>query len=288
MGVKTKQLKKIINDKGTVVIPGAFNALTAKLVEEAGFPVGYITGAGVSNSMLGLADLGLLSFKELLDQVGYIADNTKIPFIADGDTGFGNSLNVARTVRQFEKAGVAGIQLEDQVFPKKCGHFTDKSVITQEEMVSKIKAAVDARQDNDFVIIARTDARAVYGVEDAVERTMAYYKAGADVVFVEAPTSMEEITLVIENLKGIPLLINIMEGGFTPAISLNEAEQLGIKFLLYANTGLRAISLAAQKAYKHLKDFGSTKDIVEQLITVEERNRLTYLKELKEAEARFR
>jgi len=287
MQTKTQILRNVIQNPETVVVPGAYNALTARLIEEAGFPVGYITGAGVSNSMLGLADIGLLSFKEIVDQIGYIADNTQIPFIADGDTGFGNTLNVFRTVRLFEKAGAAGIQLEDQVFPKRCGHFTGKSVISKDEMVAKIKAAVDARQDDNFVVVARTDARAVYGLKEAMDRSIAYYEAGADVIFVEAPTSLEEVETVAQSLKGYPLLLNMVEGGFTPQISRAQAEQLGFKFVLYANAGLRASVFALQKVYKHIKDFGSTANSIDQLITMDERNRLTRLSELRTMEVKF-
>src|SRR5690625_5187799 len=184
---KTNQFKALLQEPGSFIMPGAFDAMSARLIEEAGFKSIYATGAGISNAQLGWADVGLTTMKEVSEIVARMADVTTIPIIVDADTGFGNAINVIRTVREFERAGAAGIQLEDQVSPKKCGHFSGKDVITKEEMVYKIKAALDTRHDDNFSIIARTDAIAVHGMEDGLERAHAYVEAGADIIFVEAP-----------------------------------------------------------------------------------------------------
>jgi len=280
-------LREILAQPGAVVVPGVFNALTARLAEQVGFRVVYATGAGIANSLLGLADVGLLTMKEMLDQVNYIVNAVGVPVIADVDTGYGNALNVYRTVREFEKAGVAAVQIEDQVMPKRCGHFAGKQVVPREEMIGKIKAALDARQD-DLVIIARTDAREPLGLEEAIERAEAYAEAGADVTFVEAPRSREELELIGRRLaRRAPQVVNLMEGGLTPLVELADLERMGFKIVLYANSVLRASLKAVQDILLHLRQRGSTTEVLHRLFTKEERDALTALPRVLELERRY-
>ena len=284
---KRKAFQQLLRKPGAFLMPGAFDALSARLVEELGFPAVYATGAGISNAHLGWADVGLTSFKEVLDAVSRMADVTTVPLIVDADTGFGNAINVIRTVRELERAGVAGVQMEDQVSPKKCGHFTGKQVIDKDEMVKKIKAALDARQSDDFAIIARTDALAVNGIEDALERAHAYAEAGADVIFVEAPTTEEHLRQITASLKGIPLLLNLVEGGKTPLISLAEAEELGFKIVLCANTALRAAIKGMRDALKILKEEGSHQNVLDKICSWEERQSLVQLHQIRQWEEKY-
>src|SRR6202167_4663253 len=203
------RLKELLARRAAVTVPGAANALFARVIEDLGFEAVYVTGAGVANMLLGVPDVGLTTMTEVSETVAAIADAVSVPIIVDADTGFGNAVNVVRTVRALERAGAAGIQIEDQVFPKKCGHFAGKDVITQDEMVQKIKAAVDARLDSSLQIIARTDARAVEGLERAIERAQAYVAAGADATFVEAPTKLEELARIPKALE-VPQVANIV------------------------------------------------------------------------------
>ncbi|HEV7628445.1 MAG TPA: isocitrate lyase/PEP mutase family protein, partial [Streptomyces sp.] len=222
----TTSLRQLLDGgNAPLVLPGAPNALTARVVEESGFEAVYVSGAGVSNTYLGMPDLGLLSMSELAAHVSAMADAVSLPLVVDADTGFGNSLNVQRTVRALERAGAAGIQIEDQVSPKKCGHFADKEIVSTEEMAGKIRAAVDARTDDDLVVIARTDARAVEGIEAACERAAAFSEAGADVLFVEAPTSREEMAHITRTVPGRHVA-NMVEGGLTPLLSTAELGEL--------------------------------------------------------------
>lgn len=275
----TRALRQILASPRATVVPGVFNALAARLAESVGFPVVYATGAGIANSMLGLADCGLMSMKEVLDQVNYIVNAVSVPVIADADTGYGNPVNVFRTVKEFEKAGVAAIQLEDQVMPKRCGHFAGKQVVSREEMLASLRAALDARVDSDLVLIARTDACAPLGIEEAIERAQIYADAGADVTFVEAPRSRQELELVGRRLGArVPQLVNLMEGSVTPVLELDELEALGFKIVLYANSALRASLLAMRNVLSHLRTAGSTNAIQGQLLSREGRDELTGLK----------
>jgi len=225
--------------------------------------------------------------KEMLDQVSYVVNAVGVPVIADVDTGYGNALNVYRTVREFEKAGVAAVQIEDQVMPKRCGHFAGKQVVPREEMVGKIKAALDARQD-DLVVIARTDAREPLGLEEAIERAEAYAEAGADVTFVEAPRSREELELIGRRLaRRAPQVVNLMEGGLTPLVELADLERMGFKIVLYANSVLRASLKAVQDILLHLRQRGSTTEVLHRLFTKEERDALTALPRVLELERRY-
>lgn len=284
---KCTDFQSLFREPGSFILPGAYDAMSAKLIEETGFKAIYATGAGISNAQLGWADVGLTSLKEVVDIVARMADVTNIPIVVDGDTGFGNAINVIRTVKEFERAGVAAIQMEDQVSPKKCGHFNGKEVISKEEMVGKIKAALDARKDENLAIIARTDAIAVNGVEDAIDRAFAYYEAGADIIFVEAPNTIEQLRQITSSLKGIPQVINLVEGGKTPLISLKEAEEIGFKIMLCANTALRSAIKGITESLRILKEEGSQENLLHLICTWEERQSLFKLDQIKDWEKKY-
>ncbi len=230
----TSRLRTLLTEPGLVVVPGAYDALSARLIAQAGFPAVYMTGFGTAASVLGQPDVGLLTMSEMVSRAAALsAVIGDLPLIADADTGYGNPLNVRRTIQEYERAGVAAVHIEDQIWPKKCGHMEGKQVIPQDEMVQKVRAAVDARRDPDFVIIARTDANAVNGLEDALRRGKAYREAGADIVFIEAPRSVEELRIIVENFPDTPLLYNWVENGKTPALSLDEIRTLGYKLVIF-------------------------------------------------------
>jgi carboxyvinyl-carboxyphosphonate phosphorylmutase len=230
----TTRLRELLARPDALVIPGAYDALSARLIVQAGFPAVYMTGFGTSASVLGQPDVGLLTMSEMVSRAAALASVTgDVPLLADADTGYGNPLNVRRTIREYERAGVAGLHIEDQVWPKKCGHMEGKQVIAMEEMVQKVRAAVDARQDPDFVIIARTDANAVTGLEDALRRGQAYREAGADVIFIEAPRSLEELRAIGQAFRGMPLLFNWAESGKTPLLSLSDIQTLGFTLVIF-------------------------------------------------------
>src|SRR5215471_2585298 len=243
----TTKLRQMLNAPGIIVAPGAYDGLSARLIERQGFKAVYMTGAGTAASALGQPDIGLTTLTEMTTHAAHIASCVSLPVIADADTGYGNALNVIRTLREYERAGVAGFHLEDQVFPKKCGHIAGKAVIPAREFAEKIRAASENRTDPDFVIIARTDARAVNGLDDAIERARMYRDAGADVIFVEAPTSREEIERIVKEVKS-PLLSNQVPGGRTPALTVSELEQLGYKIVIFPAVGFMAATLAIEKA----------------------------------------
>ena len=256
-----------------LLLAGAGNALTARVIEEVGFEAVYVSGAGVTNSYLGAPDIGLLTSVELADHVSAIADAVQIPIAVDADTGFGNALNVQRTVRRLERAGASAIQIEDQLDPKRCGHFEGKRVIAASEMVGKVQAAVDARGSDETVIIARTDAVAVEGLEAACERGIRYAEAGADLIFVEAPQRHEDLAYIAEHVPA-PLLLNVVEGGLTPVLPLGTLHELGFSVVLYANTALRGSVLGSRRALEHLFEHGDTREASDLMITWEERQDL--------------
>lgn len=281
-----RQLRQILGRDELVFAPGAYDALTARLVANAGFPVVYATGAGISNSQLGLADVGLLTMSEMLDQSRRMAHAVDIPVIADIDTGYGNAVNLYRTVQEFQRAGVAAVQIEDQVVPKKCGHFTGKQVIPFDEAVLKIEAAVEARGDTELVIIARTDAIAVEGFEEAMRRADAFHAAGADVLFVEAPRNREQMTAIGTQLPGIKIA-NIVEGGHTPIVPATELKAMGFGLVLYANLALRSSVWAIQRNLAHLRETGDSQGILDTLITMDERAAVTQKPKLDSLEKRY-
>jgi 2-methylisocitrate lyase-like PEP mutase family enzyme len=267
-----RRLRALIARKKAVLLPGAANALAARVIEDLGFEAVYVTGAGVTNTYLGMPDIGLLTVTELADHVAAMRDAVSLPLIVDGDTGFGNAINVGRTVRTLERAGASAIQLEDQDFPKRCGPFSGKSVIPAAEMVEKIRAAADARVDRDFVIVARTDAIAVNGFEDAMARANAFIEAGADMTFIEAPRTPEQIA-AIPKLK-VPQLLNIVAGGLTPMLPREELEQMGYALVLYANAALQAAVAGMQTVLGHLKAEGSLDGVSDKLAGFAERQGL--------------
>ncbi len=248
-----QQLRALAQARRGVIVPGAFNALSARVVEDLGFEAIYITGAGVTNLWFGLPDQGFVGLAEMADHTARIRDAVRVPLIVDADTGFGNALNVRHAVRTLERAGADCIQLEDQVAPKRCGHFEGKAVISTEEAVSKIKAAVDARQDPDLLILARTDACAVLGFEAAIERAQQFAEAGADILFVEAVTSAEQIRALPQRLDR-PQLMNMVIGGKTPVFGAEDLGGMGYGLVLYANAALQGAVVGMQKALTVLRD----------------------------------
>lgn len=251
-----RSLRERLKPGAALLVPGAANALAARIIERCGFDAIYVTGAGVANSYLGVPDIGLLSLTELAQHVAAMRAATALPLIVDADTGFGNAINVAHTVKTLEQAGANAIQIEDQVFPKKCGHFAGKSVIDAAEMAMKVKAAVDARRDPDLLIIARTDAIAVKGFDEALARAALYREAGADLTFVEAPRTRGEIERIPQALL-CPQVMNIVSGGLTPMLPQEAFAKLGYAMVLYANAALQAAMQATTATLAHLKRTGS-------------------------------
>lgn len=282
----TEQLRQILNRDELVIAPGAYDALSARLVAAAGFGVVYATGAGVSNSQLGLADMGLLTMTEMLEQTRRMVGAVDVPVITDIDTGYGNALNLYRAVQEFQRAGVAAVQIEDQVIPKRCGHFGGKQLVALDEAVLKIKAAVEARGDRDLFIIARTDAIAVEGFDEAMRRARAYHGAGADALFVEAPRSREQMAQIGRQLPGIKIA-NIVEGGHTPIVPAKDLKAMGFGVALYANLALRSSVKAIQRSLEHLRRAGDSEAILSEMITMEERADVTQKPKLDALEKRF-
>ncbi|SFZ86806.1 Phosphoenolpyruvate phosphomutase [Devosia enhydra] len=241
---------------GPVLLPGAANALAARIIEDMGFEAIYLSGAGLTNTYLGMPDLGFVSLPEIAQHVATIRDATNLPIIVDADTGFGNALNVRHTIRTLERAGATAVQLEDQVNPKRCGHFSGKDVVDLTEARSRIKAAVDAREDGNLLILARTDARATQGFDAAIERAQAFIEDGADITFVEAPESVDEIRAIPARLTGTPQLVNLVVGGRTPIIGFDELGQMGFSLVLYANVALQGAIYGMQAALGQLKADG--------------------------------
>ena len=281
------RLRELLAAPEPLVAPGAYDALSARLVEQAGFDAVYMTGFGTTASLIGRPDVGLLSGAEMVDNARRIAAAVDVPVIADADTGYGNALNVVRTVQLYEQAGVAGIQLEDQVMPKKCGHMSGKALVGTEEMAGKVRAAAAARRDPDLVLIARTDAVAVTGVDDALERARAYAEAGADLLFVEAPTTEADVERVAGELAGVaPLVFNWAEGGRTPPLSLQRMTELGFALVIYPIGTL----LAATAGMRALLDALRTEGVppLDGLPTFGEFTDLVGLPEITDLEQRFR
>lgn len=255
--------------RGTVTMPGVFNAITAKLAEAAGFEAMYLSGAGVTNSLTGFPDIALLSLTEMAQQARYVSKATALPVIADADTGYGEVLNVMRAVEEFEHSGLAGIHLEDQVAPKRCGHLDGKQVIAPEEMAKKIRAAVRARSDSDFFLIARTDSRTIYGLDDAIDRANRYLDAGADAIFPESLQSAAEFAEFAKRVKA-PLLANMTEFGKTPLISVAEFEAMGYAMVIFPMTAFRVMMKSAENVYGELQRAGTQQAYLEQMQTRQE------------------
>lgn len=268
-----RRLKTKLQERRALLVPGAANALSARVIEDLGFEAVYITGAGVSNTFFGLPDLGFIGVADLVQHTAAIRQAVAVPLIVDADTGFGSALNVNYTVRALERAGANGIQLEDQVMPKKCGHFSGKEVVSRAEAVDRIKAAVEAREDPDFQIIARTDSRAVLGLDEALERAELFVRAGADVVFVEAPESRQEIETVMARLD-VPQVLNLVIGGKTPVIGVEDARAMRCGMVLYANVALQSAVAGMQAALGRLKADGHVDEATPGIASFEDRQRL--------------
>jgi len=283
---KTALLRKLIEDKEILMIPVAHDALCARIAEQSGFKAIFTAGYANSAALLGMPDISLLTLTEMVEVASRVADAVSIPVFADGDTGHGNISNVIRTVQQFEKAGVAGLFIEDQVHPKRCGHMAGKQVITPKEMVSKIKAALDARLDPDFIIMARTDAIAVNGIDDAIQRANHYKEAGADLIFVEAPESVEQMRMIIRDVDAYHL-VNMLPGGRTPLLNARELQEIGYSAVAYATACTYTIAKAVQELFESLHKTGTTAGFEDRMMRFDEFNRLVGLERIREQEEAF-
>jgi len=282
----TQRLRELLARPGAIMAPGVADALNARLVRRHGFEAVYMTGAGTTAVRLGMPDVGLLTMTEMIDNAGRIAEASGLPLIADADNGYGGVLNVRRTIQGYERAGVAGVHLEDQVIPKRCGHLAGKQVVPVAEAVAKIRAAADARTDADFVIIARTDAIAVEGFDAALERAAKYREAGADVLFIEAPNA-EQLPKIAPRFKGVPLLYNMATSGKTPFLSKAEVERLGFKLIIYPNWLMRAAIKAVSQVLETLKKEGTIAGLAPQVPSFKEFFDLVGMDEVQEMEARY-
>ena len=281
------RLRALLARPTATLMPGAADALTARLVEETGYEVCYVTGSGIANTQFGMADVGLISLAEVVQQASHIVAATSLPVIVDADTGYGNPLNVMRTVADLERAGVAAIQLEDQITPKRCGHFAGKEVISTSEMVEKLCAAREARGDSGLLLIARSDAAAVEGFDAAVARARAYAAAGADILFVEAPRTVDELRRIPRELPELPHIVNVVVGGLTPVLPLAELEALGFRLILYAGLALQVSALAVRDALRHLAEHGDPTGMQERILPFAERQELVSLPAVEALERRF-
>jgi len=281
-----KRMKELFASKKMVVAPGAHDALTAKIIGKLGFDAVYMTGYGQSASHLGKPDVGLMTMSEMVMRAANVVEAAGVPVIADADTGFGNAVNVMRTVREYEKAGVAVIQLEDQVLPKKCGHMTGRQIVPMEEMIGKIKAAVDTRVNPDVMIMARTDARTTQGIEAAIERGLAYKEAGADIIFIESPETKEEMLLLNEKIPGLTLA-NMVEGGRTPLLLNDELEALGYNLTIYPTASTYVVTKAMVDLWEGLRRDGTTAKMIDRMIPFPRFNELIGLNEIREIEKNY-
>jgi carboxyvinyl-carboxyphosphonate phosphorylmutase len=264
-------LRELLNNKEILIAPGAYDAASAKIIEQVGFKAVYMTGYGTSASYLGQPDVGLMTMSEMVNRVGALTSVVNIPVICDGDTGFGNVVNVARTVFEYERAGAAAIQLEDQVSPKKCGHMLGRQVIPMEEMVAKIKIAVKSRKNKDFLIIARTDARTVHGLEEAITRGKAYEAAGADIIFIESPETIEEMKIITANFN-VPTLANMIEHGRTPLLTAKELQDMGYGMVIFPVANIYAAAKAVKNTMEELLRTGTTAGCIPNMIAFPEFN----------------
>jgi len=285
---KSTIFRKMLQEPGIIVMPGAYDALSARIIEMVGFRAILHTGYGTAASLLGMPDIGLVSFGEMIQRVASIARAVNIPVIGDADTGYGNAINVYRTVREYIWAGAAGLFIEDQVWPKRCGHMFGKMIIDREEMVGKIMAAVDARNelDPDFVIGARTDAIAVSGIDEAIERAEEYRRAGADFIFIEAFENIDQMKRAVKEVKA-PLVLNLIEGGRTPLVSVKEAEELGFKIVIFPVTALYAAAKAMLETLSLLREKGTALAYLDRLVTFPEFAKIVNTEKFREMEERY-
>jgi len=285
--VEKGKLKRLLQRDSILVVPAAFDMISAKVIEQAGFEAVYLSGLGQSASHLGLPDAGLITFTEMLERVHNMARAIQVPLVADGDTGYGNVINVRRTVQEFEQAGAAAIQLEDQEMPKKCGHTEGRRVIDAREMVRKIEAAVESRRSDDFLIVARTDARSVLGLQEAIKRGKMYEKAGADIIFIESPQNEEELRIIGESFDR-PSMVNMIERGKTPLVHVRELEEMGFSIVAYAVTCLLVAARAMQRAMEILKREGTTEGLLDEMMSFEEFDTFIGFPEIRSFEAKYR
>ena len=279
-------LKQLFKRDRLLVAPGCFDGLSARLVEEAGFEAAYLSGGAVARSM-GIPDIGLVTMSEVIDRAAQVVAAVKIPIIADADTGYGNAVNLVRSVREFERTGVAAIHIEDQITPKRCGHLDGKEVIPLAEMEKKLQAALASRSDPDFLIIARTDARGVHGFDDAIKRGRAFAKLGVDAVFVEAPQSEAELEEIPRALPNVPLLVNVFKGGKTPMLPVERLQQMGYRIAIYPSETQRAAIHAMRQALGLLKREGTTEKMDDALTTFKERDKVVGLDEWQQLEKQY-
>lgn len=282
----TTVLRELMAEPGVVVAPGVADALNARLVAAEGYKAIYMTGGGTSAVRLGMPDVGLLTMPEMVDNAARIADASGLPVISDADTGYGNPLNVRRTVRAYEKAGVAAIHLEDQDFPKRCGHLAGKTLVSRNEMVNKLRAACDARTDADFMIIARTDALAVEGIDAALERGKAYEEAGADMIFVESPLTMEHLRAIPKAFR-VPTLFNMASSGKTPFLHTDELAELGFKLAIYPNFAILAAIPVVRNYLRELREKGTVAHLTKNMATFTEWFDAVGMTEVKAIEERY-
>jgi 2-methylisocitrate lyase-like PEP mutase family enzyme len=279
-------LKQLFKRDRLLVAPGCFDGLSARLVEEAGFEAAYLSGGAVARSM-GIPDIGLVTMSEVIDRAAQVVAAVKIPIIADADTGYGNAVNLVRSVREFERTGVAAIHIEDQITPKRCGHLDGKEVIPLPEMENKLQAALANRNDPDFSIIARTDARGVHGFDDAISRGRAFAKLGVDAIFVEAPQSEAELEEIPRALPDVPLLVNVFKGGKTPMLPVERLQQMGYRIAIYPSETQRAAIHAMRQALGLLKREGTTEKMDDALTTFKERDKIVGLDEWQQLEKQY-
>jgi 2-methylisocitrate lyase-like PEP mutase family enzyme len=279
-------LKQLFKRDRLLVAPGCFDGLSARLIEEAGFEAAYLSGGAVARSM-GIPDIGLVTMSEVIDRAAQVVAAVKIPIIADADTGYGNAVNLVRSVREFERTGVAAIHIEDQITPKRCGHLDGKEVIPLAEMEKKLQAALASRSDPDFSIIARTDARGVHGFDDAIRRGRAFAELGVDAVFVEAPQSEAELEEIPRALQNVPLLVNVFKGGKTPMLPVERLQQMGYRIAIYPSETQRAAIHAMRQALGLLKREGTTEKMDDALTTFKERDKVVGLDEWQQLEKQY-
>ena len=278
--------ERLADDNDIIILPGVYDALTAKIAEAVGFETAFQTGYGTSASLLGMPDFGFLNAGETLENAKRIINSVNIPILVDIDTGYGNPLNVWKIVKDLERIGAKGIFLEDQVWPKRCGHMAGKTVIPKEEYILKLQAAIDAREDNEFIIVARTDSLAQFGIEEAIERGKEYKRIGADVIFVEAPKTIDQMELIAKEIKA-PLLANMIEEGITPNLTADQLRKMGFKMVVFPLSALYSATFAIKQTLQTLKKMGTTKELKNKMITFQEFNDLVNLSAYRKLEKKY-
>ena len=278
--------ERLADDNDIIILPGVYDALTAKIAEDVGFETAFQTGYGTSASLLGMPDFGFLNAGETLENAKRIINSVNIPILVDIDTGYGNPLNVWKIVKDLERIGAKGIFLEDQVWPKRCGHMAGKTVIPKEEYILKLQAAIDAREDNEFIIVARTDSLAQFGIEEAIERGKEYKRIGADVIFVEAPKTIDQMELIAKEIKA-PLLANMIEEGITPNLTADQLRKMGFKMVVFPLSALYSATFAIKQTLQTLKKMGTTKELKNKMITFQEFNDLVNLSAYHQLEKKY-